>query len=577
MATLDQRYTINGLIDTTEPVWENLQKIADACSSWITYDTHTGRYAVVINQAGASVRSFTDDNILGAIQVSGTGLTNLYNAIEVEYPNSDIRDQNHYIRLELPASLRNAYEPDNTLSFSTGLINNQVQASLVASILLRQSRVDKTVTFVTDYTNIDLSAGDLIDITTDMYGWTNKVFRIMRMRELEGTNGSLQIEINCLEYEADVYSEDDLSEFLIGGPSGVRSLNSIGVPGTPTVATVTIDSLPAQQVTSTVPAGIVEQMEFWAGNVDITGNIATTTFNFYGGVKPTDAATFSEGANAVFTTTELRDGTWSWKTRGINALARGPFSDEAGNVDYTRTQVADAILDTTPIITSNGSVVTASISSAVSGSGIESSLAGTSFLANNVISTNYIEILDLGNNQVSVTANTNPGNAWFGVNNTIYLTGAAAADQVLAWYEPYGFDVTFDQSSNVANTNLGAVTSAAFDQITGLTYTAADVAINIIGQIQANGATGSNSADTYNVKFRFWQDSIEKGNVTAQISSPARKLEQISATATVSNITTTGSVIVSYDANFSGNITAISTVNGENNLSGLRFRTQRVG
>ena len=391
MATLDQRYTINGLVDTNEACWENLQKMADAASSWVTYDTHSGRFAVVINQAGSSVRSFTDDNMIGPIQVAGTDLTNLYNAIEFEYPSAEIRDQNHYVRLELPDSLRNDYEPDNTLQFSNSLVNNQIQATLISNILLRQSRVDKTVTITTDYTNIDLSAGDLIDITTEMYGWTSKVFRIMRIREKDGSDGSLQLEFQCLEYEADVYSEEDIAEFLVDGPSGIRALNSIGQPGQPTITTVTIDSLPAQQVTSTVPEGIVEAMEFWAANID-----AGSEFELYGTTRPTDAATFTANANAVFTTTETRNGTWNWKTRGINVLGKGPFSADSANVDYVRTQVADAILDTTPVIDSGGNVLSANLDTRIN---------STVDIGNNVTGNTYIDVSDLGNSQIEISGN----------------------------------------------------------------------------------------------------------------------------------------------------------------------------
>jgi hypothetical protein len=69
---LANRYRINGLLDTAVPVLENIEKICNAAGSWLSYDTHEGRWGVVINQTGNSVASFNDSNIIGNISVSGT-------------------------------------------------------------------------------------------------------------------------------------------------------------------------------------------------------------------------------------------------------------------------------------------------------------------------------------------------------------------------------------------------------------------------------------------------------------------------------------------------------------------------
>ena len=165
---------INGVVRTSEPVWSNLERMAEACTSWFTYDVHTGLYSWVINQAGNSTASLSEADIIGPIQISGSGLNNLYNAIEIEYPNTEIRDQPHYVRLDLPPNLRNAYEPDNTLQVTSEFINNQPQAEYSAMVTLKQSRLDRTITINMDYTKINIRSGDMIDVTSDTYGWTAK-------------------------------------------------------------------------------------------------------------------------------------------------------------------------------------------------------------------------------------------------------------------------------------------------------------------------------------------------------------------------------------------------------------------
>jgi hypothetical protein len=348
---------INGVVRTSEPVWQNIERLSEASVAWFTYDVHTGLYSWVINDEGNSAASITEADIIGPIQISGSSLTNQYNAVEIEYPNTEIRDQPHYVRIELPQYLRNAYEPDNTLQMTSEFINNQPQAEHLAMITLKQSRLDRSVTINMDYTRINLRAGDIISITSDTYGWTAKEFRIMRVREVEGNDGSLILEFQLTEYDDTIY-DGDFSEFLVGGAPGIRSLGSIGQPGQPTVTLTTLDSLPAQSVDSTVPSGVVDRMQFWAGNVAVTGNVNTTEFDFIGDIASPNANGFTVGDTATFVTTSLRDGTWAWKTRGINTYGTGPFSLLSGNTQYSRLQAPDAIKAGTPIYSVNGTLLT---------------------------------------------------------------------------------------------------------------------------------------------------------------------------------------------------------------------------
>jgi hypothetical protein len=268
-----------------------------------------------------------------------------------------MNDQPHYVTLNLPDGLRNAYEPDNTLQMSSEFINNQPQAEYVGMVTLKQSRLDRTVTIVMDYTKINLQAGDIIDITSDTYGWTAKEFRIMRVKEIEGDDGSLRLEFSCTEYDDTIY-DGTWDNFLVAGVPGIRSIGTIGTPGTPTVAIANIQSLPTQVVTTTVPVGVVDRMQFWAGNVAITGNVANTNYNLVGTVASTNANAFTQNANVAFTATGLQDGTWSWKTRGTNNDGTGPFSTASANVDYVRGQAPDLLKAGTAVVDQNGNYLT---------------------------------------------------------------------------------------------------------------------------------------------------------------------------------------------------------------------------
>jgi hypothetical protein len=210
MAEFSNTFAINGVIDTSRDVLSNLQALASAAGAWVTYDITQGKWAFVINRAGTSIKSFTDSNIVGSINISGTGITELYNSVEIEFPHRDLKDRKDYITFDIDSSDRFPNEPDNKLNIGQELVNNPVQAQLLASRELKQSRVDKVIEFRTDYSAMGLRAGDLIDVTNTMYGFTNKLFRIITINESDDDDGQLVLSITALEYDADVYDTTGL-------------------------------------------------------------------------------------------------------------------------------------------------------------------------------------------------------------------------------------------------------------------------------------------------------------------------------------------------------------------------------
>lgn len=210
MATVNTS-EINGIIDTSRTVYENLNMLATAAGAFLTWDPSEGQWSVIPNAAGTSVKSFNDSNILGEITLSGTGVNELYNSVTINFPHKDLRDAVDTIELTIASADRYPQEIDNNLDISISCINDPVQAQLIATRELKQNRVDKIIEFATNYTANGIRAGDLIDVTSTMYGYVNKVFRVIQIEEQDDDDGNLYFRINALEYDADVYSTAGLS------------------------------------------------------------------------------------------------------------------------------------------------------------------------------------------------------------------------------------------------------------------------------------------------------------------------------------------------------------------------------
>lgn len=338
----NSQITINGVVDTNKSVLDNMEEMAKAASSWITYDIHSGKWTTIINQAGSSVASFTDSNIIGDISISGTSLTQLSNAADVKYQNTDILDKTDFVKIEIPEVDLFQNEPRSTLQLSLPYTNKQVVATKIGLQELKQARIDKIISFRADYSYINLRAGELIDVTNTIYAFTNKVFRIVNISEVENDNGSLEVEIKALEYDADVYAYT-IQQYNVTTDAGILSIGAIGKPNTPTVTKTEQANVPRIQIDAQVPSGIVDSMEYWITFDVGVGNDSARTYIQIGRYQNTNGTVLLEDDLVSYTYSGLGQGDFYVKVRGVNNVTTGPFSDPSGLVEYKPVVVADTL------------------------------------------------------------------------------------------------------------------------------------------------------------------------------------------------------------------------------------------
>jgi hypothetical protein len=344
-STVSSTITVNGLVDTATDVLTNMQALAEAGSSWLTYDIHTGRWETIINKAETSVASFDDSNMIGKIDISGTSLTQLNNVADVKYQNTDILDETDFVKISIPSGELYANEPMNSVQINLPFTNKQVVAAKIGLQQLKQSRVDKIITFQADYSYILLGAGDVIDITSPVYGFTNKLFRIVTVTQSEGDNGQILLNFTCLEYDAAVY-DYDIQQYEVETDDGILGIGSIGKPDTPTVTKTELANVPKIVIETQVPSGIVDSIEYWITFDVGVLNDANRTYILIGRSQNTDGTLLTENLTVSYTYSGLGQGDFYVKVRGVNNVSNGPYSDPSGLVEYRPTVVADTVSDT---------------------------------------------------------------------------------------------------------------------------------------------------------------------------------------------------------------------------------------
>ena len=181
----NKRYEINGVMTTFSDTRSNIDKICIAGGTYFAYDGKTGKFKAIPNRAfttaeKANALVYSDDNMVGKIDISSTELFQMYNSVKVEFADNNRKDTMNTVVIDTPPSERNANEPDNQLNYAIDLINDKIRAERLANVDLQQSRLATVIQYTSDFSGMQTDIGDIVKVNNDLYGFDNKLFKIMR-------------------------------------------------------------------------------------------------------------------------------------------------------------------------------------------------------------------------------------------------------------------------------------------------------------------------------------------------------------------------------------------------------------
>lgn len=340
------RYRINGVLDTNKNVMTNLLDLTDCADSWLQWNEITGQWGVIINRAVnlTTAPVITSDQIIGGVSINPLDLNSCPNSIEAAYFDINIRDQANYYYEALTPQQRHLNEPDNKLSISFQYINDYVRAQYISRRRIKQGREDLAIQFSMDYSGIQLTAGDVIGVNHETYGWgpttefpsrSPKYFRISQLNEKLDAEAGLSVAITAFEYNEEIYDNGALADFVPLSNSGVSDPSVIGAPGQITFTNaITTSAIPFFLVNTAAPSvtanvgGFATGMEFWYANT-ANANISSSSFTLYNVQTPNQGPYFTPGGAVSQPVTGLPQGTYTWYSRAVNQSAKSSFSSPA--------------------------------------------------------------------------------------------------------------------------------------------------------------------------------------------------------------------------------------------------------
>lgn len=412
------RYRINGVVDTGQPILRNVDDILIACDSWLSYQADTGQWAPIINKAETTSFAFSDNNIIGEIRVSVTDLSSTYNQIEASFQDKTNRDQANYVRLATPAGLLYTNEPPNKLSTGFKLVNDSVQAQYLANRILEQAREDLIVSFSTAYPGIQVNAGDVVSVTNADYGWSAKLFRVVRVNEASLPDGNLGAKFELSEYNADVYDDASITQYTAAANTGIASTQYFSALTAPTITGYPTVANPNIQAVCTMPTtGLVSYIKLFyttTATPSPQNYILYSTFS-QGSATSTNNGQYSNGTAYTLPAVVLPAGTYYF------AFSVGNSSGESAISPLTSSLVWNPMPSASTISTGtidDGTAVDANI-----GIGTTEVVVGTYeasiFVRKQSTNNSLINIVSQNNIDQRLTIWGHKGNSSYGTGNAV--------------------------------------------------------------------------------------------------------------------------------------------------------------
>jgi len=226
-------FTCNVVLDTSATVLSNINILLSGIRGIMP--SSAGKLRLQIENAGSSVFSFNDDNIVGEITSGSAGKNNRFNRVIVRFSNELKKFEADEVIFPAPGSALETtwLTEDNTVvlekSFTFATITNTAEALQMAEVVARRSREDLTASFKALPEAFALEPGDIIDITNDTRGWIAKPFRIVSI----GQDYDGLIDLQFIEHQNSIYpwavtdTTEDIPDTFLTSPQDI--LTTVGL------------------------------------------------------------------------------------------------------------------------------------------------------------------------------------------------------------------------------------------------------------------------------------------------------------------------------------------------------------
>ena len=225
------QHQTNLVIDTSQSLFDNTNSLLEHFGGMMRYNA--GKYYLEIEDAeGDNIastgdpRNITADDINSKIKISDDGIRSSYNSLTVAFADPANKFEARNISFFNSDYLRQDRNVAKKGNLSIPGITNYYNARLLAERYLVKSRYGLTISFNMTPKGVLLTAGRVIQIPYDRYGWADKKFRISDITH----NPDASVDIVADEYSDSFYQIKASTQPPAVGSAAIRSPTTVGSP-----------------------------------------------------------------------------------------------------------------------------------------------------------------------------------------------------------------------------------------------------------------------------------------------------------------------------------------------------------
>jgi hypothetical protein len=235
-------FETNIVLDTEQKVIDNVRELLNPMRAIFTYTQ--GKYFLIIENTGSSQLSLNKDNIIGGIKIFGEKKNTKYNRVIGTFVNPDKEWQEDTITYPpaddsaLPVGDQHATllaEDNGTLlegNFTFQGITNPYQAEELCEIILRRSRNALAVEVMVTSEALNLTIGDLVDLTYSTGGFSSKLFRVYGL----SINTDSTVSLKLIEHQDNFYTWSEKAQAPTIADTTLPNPNNVQAPASVTLS-----------------------------------------------------------------------------------------------------------------------------------------------------------------------------------------------------------------------------------------------------------------------------------------------------------------------------------------------------
>ena len=193
----------HAVIDTSKKAIDNVRDFVRGSRSYLNFSG--GIYNILVETTGSASITLTEDNIIGGIKVSSKNKNSRYNRVIVNFINPEKSYQSDTVQFP-PVDETGLASADTHANMKTAdgglllesrfdfpMLTSPYQAQEMAEIILRRSRSSLDVNLKADATALDLTIGEIVNVTHSTPSFSAKPFRVQGMTINTDHTVSLQL------------------------------------------------------------------------------------------------------------------------------------------------------------------------------------------------------------------------------------------------------------------------------------------------------------------------------------------------------------------------------------------------